>query len=237
LSANTPKTIVSRAEKRDAILAAARQIFSTRGVIDVTMEDIAKAAKVSKGALYLHFASKDELYLHLSAQGGKGLLERMKQAKSASTGFLRVKAMAHEYAEYCREDPTRFRLDVAWLAPGYQVDFKFPMAQEYRAVITEVMRVTVEAFVEGQRDGSILPDLSPGTTVYQIWGAILGLVILRAKAVAKTGPSLPQADPQVWQQVAAGTGAGIDLDGFVPNFIDRMMTLVEARPAEVHSNG
>ncbi|MGC4069991.1 MAG: TetR/AcrR family transcriptional regulator [Polyangiaceae bacterium] len=159
MSANTPKTIVSRAEKRDAILAAARQIFSTRGVIDVTMEDIAKAAKVSKGALYLHFASKDELYLHLSAQGGKGLLERMKQAKSAPNGFLQVKAMAHEYADYCREDPTRFRLDVAWLAPGYQVDFKFPMAQEYRTVITEVMRVSVEAFVQGQRDGSIRPDL------------------------------------------------------------------------------
>jgi len=217
-----------RAEKRDAILAAARTVFASRGVVTVTMEDIAKAAKVSKGALYLHFASKDELYLHLSAQSGRELLTRMRQAQSAPSGLQGFRAMAHGYAEFCGEDPMRFRLDAAWLAPGYQVDYRFPMAQEYRDVITEVMRICVETFVAGQHDGSIRTEIDAATTVYQIWGSILGLVILQAKG-RLTGPTPPQADPRVWSEMGEVAALAIDVEGFVSNFIDQLMTLLEKR--------
>lgn len=217
-----------RAEKRDAILAAARGVFSTRGVVSVTMEDIAKAAHVSKGALYLHFASKDELYLHLSALGGKELLHVMRQACEAPNGYERIRAMAHGYSRYCSEDPMRFRLDVAWLAPGYQVDYQFPMAQEYRAVITEVMRICVDTFADGQADGSIRKDLAPAATVYQIWGSILGMVILQAKGRVG-GQTPPQADPRVWSEMDAVPSGGIDLEGFVDDFIEKMMTLIATR--------
>ncbi len=46
-----------------AILSAAQKLFVTRNYAEVTMEDIAEAAGVTKGALYHHFASKEALYL------------------------------------------------------------------------------------------------------------------------------------------------------------------------------
>jgi AcrR family transcriptional regulator len=228
LSSNLPKKLVGRAEKRDHILNAARQVFAERGVVEVTMEDIAKAAGVAKGSLYLHFASKDELYLHLSAQGGRALLERIEEAVRRPTGFQAMHSAAQEYARFSIEDPMRFRLDVAWLAPGYRVDYQFPMAQEYRDVITKVMRICVEAFVTGQRDGSIRPELDAAMTVYQIWGAILGLVILRAKA-AFEGPVPPQADPAAWSHSIEGNNKPIDVDRFVPDYIDQLLSLIERK--------
>lgn len=46
-----------------AILSAAEKLFVTRHYADVSMNDIAEAAGVTKGALYHHFKSKKDLYL------------------------------------------------------------------------------------------------------------------------------------------------------------------------------
>jgi AcrR family transcriptional regulator len=216
-----------RAEKQEAILTAARKLFSTRGVADVTMDDIAKAAGVSKGALYLHFTSKDELYLHLSTQNGTALLERLTHASAQqSNGFAAFKAMAHAYANFCLEEPTRFRLDMAWLTPDHHVDYRFPSAQKYRDVRTGIIRLCVDTFLSGQRDGSIRGDVDASTTVYRLWGGILGIVVLHTKAIEPV-PLPPQAHPSAWRQVADDTPSPIVLDRFVPDYIDWVMELVE----------
>src|SRR5687768_5775628 len=50
------------AETRNSILDAAERVFSRRGVAHTSLEDIAKAAGVTRGAIYWHFKNKDELF-------------------------------------------------------------------------------------------------------------------------------------------------------------------------------
>src|SRR5690349_5998529 len=47
---------------RDRILAAATSLFVAKGYSDVWMADVAREAKVTKAALYYHFADKQDLY-------------------------------------------------------------------------------------------------------------------------------------------------------------------------------
>ena len=47
------------------IMAAAATLFVEKNYAEVTMEQIAAASGVSKGAIYHHFSSKEELYLGL----------------------------------------------------------------------------------------------------------------------------------------------------------------------------
>lgn len=47
------------------IFRAARSLFVSNNYADVTMSDLAIKAGVTKGALYHHFSSKDELYLRM----------------------------------------------------------------------------------------------------------------------------------------------------------------------------
>jgi AcrR family transcriptional regulator len=51
-----------RPELHDALLDAARGEFAARGLERARVEDVARRAGVSKGAFYLHFASKEEAF-------------------------------------------------------------------------------------------------------------------------------------------------------------------------------
>jgi AcrR family transcriptional regulator len=56
-------TQAERREKtRAAIVKAAKKIFGERGFASTTMDDIAGAARVAKGAVYHHFPTKEALF-------------------------------------------------------------------------------------------------------------------------------------------------------------------------------
>ena len=48
-----------------SIMAAAENLFIERNYADVTMDQIASGAQVTKGAVYYHFSGKEELYLKM----------------------------------------------------------------------------------------------------------------------------------------------------------------------------
>ena len=48
---------------RDLLLSDAEQVFARVGYEKAQVEEIAEAAAFSKGALYVHFKSKEELFL------------------------------------------------------------------------------------------------------------------------------------------------------------------------------
>lgn len=57
---------MQRSKRRREILNAARILFRAKGYSGTTMEDIAREAELSPGALYLYFNNKEELWASLS---------------------------------------------------------------------------------------------------------------------------------------------------------------------------
>lgn len=60
---------------RDAILRGAAEVFGARGYGLASISEIAKAAGLTKGALYFHFTSKDELALAVVAEEHRRTME------------------------------------------------------------------------------------------------------------------------------------------------------------------
>lgn len=56
------KKVAQGAATRDALVAAARELFGSRGYADTSLEEIVRASGVTKGALYHHFTGKEELF-------------------------------------------------------------------------------------------------------------------------------------------------------------------------------
>lgn len=65
-------------DKRERILDAAEELFAGQPFHKVLLSDVATAAAVGKGTLYLYFKSKEDLYLSLLYRGFADLVERMR---------------------------------------------------------------------------------------------------------------------------------------------------------------
>lgn len=62
LPAGQPKFKRRKADRPDEIVAAALEVFAEKGFAAARLEDIAKRAGVSKGAIYLYFATKEDIF-------------------------------------------------------------------------------------------------------------------------------------------------------------------------------
>jgi AcrR family transcriptional regulator len=77
-----------RPEARPAeILAAALEVFAARGFQAARLEEVAKRAGVSKGALYLYFETKADLFRAVVTDAISPNIERVKAMASAEVPF------------------------------------------------------------------------------------------------------------------------------------------------------
>ena len=96
--------------KKQAIEDAAIRLFATKGLARTTVKDIAKEAGVTEGALYRHYAGKDEMALQLFRQE----LERFTQAlrttmyANGSSNAERLERGVRYIFSYYRENPIQF---------------------------------------------------------------------------------------------------------------------------------
>ena len=68
---------------RNALLDAARSLFSERGFSVVSTEEIVQAAGVTRGALYHHFKDKQDLFTAVVEEVEQGIIERVATAALA----------------------------------------------------------------------------------------------------------------------------------------------------------
>ena len=82
--------------RREQVLAAAERVLLERGLRNTTMADVAEAAGLAKGTLYLHFESKDDLLAGLRRRYVEAIEAelRVRVAKAAS-GEEQVAALVH----------------------------------------------------------------------------------------------------------------------------------------------
>ncbi len=102
-----------RAQTRAQLLEAAAQVYAERGFAGATLDEVAARAGFTKGAVYAHFGSKENLLLALVEEYLTG------QAAEQSALFDRERASwerplpgSEHWMERLEERPERFRLFV-----------------------------------------------------------------------------------------------------------------------------
>lgn len=96
-SVGRPKDLIKRSE----ILDAARDLFFAQGVMPVTLEAIAKRAKVSRMTVYAHFGDKKTLFR-----------EVIKRQATTLAGALTFRPEVHQHACELEEDRLKQELTV-----------------------------------------------------------------------------------------------------------------------------
>jgi AcrR family transcriptional regulator len=100
------RQVERREATQGAILAAAERLFGEAGFAGVSVDDIAAAAGVAKGAVYHHFASKEALFEAVFERTAAQLQARVHDEAAGSGDFLaRLSASARAYFEACAQVP------------------------------------------------------------------------------------------------------------------------------------
>lgn len=86
VSASHPKSLKERQrqERETLILHAAADLMAERGYYEMSLDDIAARVGISKGTIYLHFASKEDLVLAFLEQGMGAFLGMVDDVLSGS---------------------------------------------------------------------------------------------------------------------------------------------------------
>lgn len=159
-------------DTRERILEAALETFARQGYHQTKVADIVDSSRTSKGAVYFHFPSKEDIFLGLVDQFA-GLLEtRVKDAiYREESGVQRVGAAL----TVVMDTFTRHRrLAKVFLiqASGLGREFEEKRLEIHRSFIALITEQLEQALAEGS-----LETIDPEITAYAWMGAVNELVI------------------------------------------------------------
>lgn len=93
---------------RCLLLDAGEQVFAEKGFTAATLDDIAYAAGYTKGAIYKHFATKEELFLSVSDRYWRRYFDTFAEALGQSTevGARELEGIAQRWRQLSKDRGT-----------------------------------------------------------------------------------------------------------------------------------
>src|SRR5690606_20499157 len=146
----------TQAARREHILDAAERCFARSGFHRTTMQDICREAQVSPGALYLYFASKEELIAGISERERSHLAQQLTELGKADDLIAALRRIAEHYSI---EEPRHKRVLCMEIAAE---STRNPAVGEiFRSVDRYVIQSFEQLFAEARKAGRIDPAFDP----------------------------------------------------------------------------
>src|SRR5580693_4937057 len=164
----TPRRSSRVGDKRERILDAAVRVFARKGFHATRVSEVAKAAGVADGTIYLYFKSKDELLISLFEDRLERLLAVLRSALPAATSasdklrrIIELQLGLFEGERDLAEVVTVILRQSTKLMKEYA-------APKFTAYLDTIARV----IAEGQASGELRADISPHLAARAIFGAL-----------------------------------------------------------------
>lgn len=161
------------------LLKAALEVFSRKGYAATRVEDIAKQANVTTGAIYHHFGGKSDLYIALievySARANQIFQQIIDEGGSPAAVLRRLLVRLFEYAEEDKEY-------IAVVELFLNTNDVSPELAIINQQVLESRRALVQFFTgliqNGLDDGEFHPWVSPENTALALLGFINGMGLI-----------------------------------------------------------
>ena len=166
-------------QRRSAILRAARKEFFEKGFRAVTVDSIARRSELSKGAIYLYFKSKEEIYAQILLRDIDKFHEKvatlLDPSKSASENLRRY---AEVYAAFFISDRELFRIFMNFMIQHNPVNFT-PNINDHIVKSTNQTVVIIEQILQmGIERGEFPGCRDVRVCRNALWGLLNGIIAL-----------------------------------------------------------
>ena len=155
-------------EKRDRILRAAVAIFSRKGFFNSKVSEVARAAEVADGTIYLYFRNKDDLLISLFEEKmGEVVADVRRRIADGGNSLEKLKIFIENHMDLLERE--------AGLVEVLQVELRqsTKFLKDYTPVkFFEYLEIISDILEEGKREGVLRPDLNVSIARRAIFGAL-----------------------------------------------------------------
>lgn len=186
-------------DKRQRILDAAIEVFAARGFYNARVSDIAKAAGVADGTIYLYFKSKDDLLISLFEDKMEVIIGRFRATMADNERASdRLRRFIQLHLEMVAAEPTLAEVLTVELRQSakFMREYKAPKFGEYLGLLEEIIEL-------GRQTQEFRADLHPGIAKRVLFGA-LDEVSLHWVSSRRKPYALEDAALEIWRICALG---------------------------------
>jgi AcrR family transcriptional regulator len=165
------------ARSRSALLESAARGLSRYGYGNLVLEEVAREAGYTRGALYHQFNDKEDLALAVIEWVNENWMREVGlPAKQEPDPVAELIALARGHAVFCRRD-------IARVIMALRVEFSgqdHPVGRELERILKTGVKRVARVIDAGRRDGSIPPGPPARVVALACMGALEGAVIVLA---------------------------------------------------------
>ena len=145
--------------RREQILNAAEACFTRAGFHQTTMQDICNEAKLSAGALYAHFESKEDLICGIVRRETAAFAERLSAAATDAKSFLdALRDVAEHYTIHEPREKNRLFMEI-----GTEATRHAAVNETFRELNTAILANLTSQIAKAKANGQVGSKLPPET--------------------------------------------------------------------------
>jgi AcrR family transcriptional regulator len=165
-----------RQSKRDQIMKAAEHLFTNRRFHEITLDQVARAAGVGKGTIYLHFADKDDLFFQVATSGFTQLCEIIERGAVTGVPFHQsLVAVCRQISAFFQR--RRQLLRMMQTEDGRMACEHGAMRERWLTHRRQLVAALGQILAAGVREGAIRQDVPPAALA----ALLLGMLRTRAR--------------------------------------------------------
>jgi AcrR family transcriptional regulator len=190
------RRVEEKERRRTEILDAAEALYAVKGWDAVTVDQVARRARLSRALVYVYFKDKQELLFAVGERAMVLLRDRFMAASAGqSLGLEKIEAIGRAYMAYAFEFPHYFDFVARFHAHSTSGDSE-SLYVCCQAAGDEAIGVVVAAIECGVRDGSIRANVGPALMLaVSLWAFTHGLIQLtmaKGEDMARFGIGVPE---------------------------------------------
>jgi AcrR family transcriptional regulator len=156
--------------RREEIINAAEQLFFERGLSTSTMDEVAAAAELSKGTLYLYYRSKEDLYLAVTLRGMEVMYGLFEKAVSTGENALKLLLNLEEaYNVFFLDYRQYYQMMYFFENPDYHKQISESMIEQCSVVDRKIWELVSNTVRKAIAEGYLHEQLDPLEVGIMLW--------------------------------------------------------------------
>ena len=164
---------MSKENSKNQILKAALKIFVVNGYSNTKMDDVAEEAGFSKGAVYHHFSSKDDLFFSLIDYWEASFLPKFYSNNYSNVSLVKVlKELASEVASNFKNKKYLFLAELEiWALSNRDSKVRERTKKLYNKMLSHLENIFTNAINDGE-----YKNIDPGMAAMAVMTSMQGVI-------------------------------------------------------------